>query len=205
MDSNGTQALIADLQHPRSTKRRAAAKALRRKPDPSAAQSLVGALEAEIGDARTWETQYQMIMALAACGSETMATPLLARILTRPLEPMVWLAAGDALVRLSSDIDGAALAAIASGSLPRIEGAARAIAMMHATPGTAAIHTLLDVASPSAHGSIRFWVAAAAASWTEEDPNVRTFLMSCLGDPSAETRRAAQASLDGNYLKWNPL
>lgn len=55
------------LSHARSPKRRAAAKRLRKLGDPAAGPSLLAALQEELNDDRTWETQYQMIMAIGHC------------------------------------------------------------------------------------------------------------------------------------------
>src|SRR5713226_6405780 len=68
--------LIGQLRSPHSPKRRSAAKKLRKLGDPIAGPALLDALKQELPDARTWETQYQMVMALAHCGC-TEAAPLL--------------------------------------------------------------------------------------------------------------------------------
>ncbi|MEU8670022.1 HEAT repeat domain-containing protein [Streptomyces anulatus] len=60
---------ISQLQDRSSAKRRSAAKRLRRLGDPSAGPALLEALKNEVRDSRTWETQYQMTMALGTCGS----------------------------------------------------------------------------------------------------------------------------------------
>ena len=97
--------LAAQLVDKRSAKRRAAAKKLRKRRDPAAGPALTAALDAEIADKRTWETQYQMIMALAESGVHDVL-PLLREVAAMDLEPMVLIAVGDALVRLG-DIDNA--------------------------------------------------------------------------------------------------
>jgi hypothetical protein len=56
--------LMSQLQSPHSPKRRSAAKKLRKLGDPVAGPALLEALKHELPDPRTWETQYQMIMAL---------------------------------------------------------------------------------------------------------------------------------------------
>lgn len=199
----GVEALIEQLGDARSGKRRAAAKKLRAAGDPSAATALVAALEKEVNDRRTWETQYQMIMALAASRPSAEAVSLLERVLALDIEPMVYLAAGDALVRVNNGADAAVLAALRSGSLPRAEGAIRALAMMRTVPTEATTHAIIGYANEPARRQVRFWVAAAAAGWPKA--SVRPFLEQCLIDDNADTRRAAQAALKGRYLKWNPL
>ena len=50
----------------RSAQRRSAAKRLRALADPTAGPALTLAFDREMSDLRTWETQYQMVMAIAA-------------------------------------------------------------------------------------------------------------------------------------------
>jgi len=201
---SATPTLVAQLRDSRSSKRRAAARSLRKSPDPAAAAALLEALEKEIEDRRTWETQYQMIMALAACQAGG-SRPLLEKILNLPLEPMVHLAAGHALVQLSEEIDRAVVAALKSGSTMRAEGAVRAVAMTRRALASPTIDAIIAFASAPGNEAVRFWACAGAAGWAS--PAVREFLAYCLQDKrvDADTRRAAEASLDGRYLKWDPL
>jgi len=197
-------ALVVQLADSRSGKRRAAARKLRAVADPSAAPGILAALRYEVGNRRTWETQYQMIMALAASRPSAEAVLFLERLLVRDdLEPMVHLAASDAIVRSSQNAHAAVLAALGSNSLPRAEGAIRALAMTRSVPTEATIEAVIQYANQPAHQQVRFWVAAAAAGW--RGASVRPFLEQCLDDNSAHTRRAAQAALECRYLKWNPL
>jgi hypothetical protein len=204
MDDDSPRETLLQLEDKQSAKRRSAAKKLRKRPDEKALTALILALEKEILDRRTWETQYQMIMALAACNGVA-GSDLLQKILSSDLEPMVHLAAGDAVVRLSADVDSAISDALNSNSFMRIDGAFRALAMMQSVPSRATINAIVTYASspPPPNFQFRFWVAAAAAGWRNE--SVRSFLEACLLDPSADTRRAAEASLQNRYLKWNPL
>lgn len=200
VDVNG---LIDMLRDPRSAKRRSAAKKLRAAGQPSLAPALRDALREEVKDRRTWETQYQLVMALAACGTSDEARQVVEALFSLDLEPMVHLAAGDAAVRLHWDIDAAVLAALQSDSLARAEGAIRALAMTRSVPSDEVVRSVIAFAAAPNHQQVRFWVAAAAAGWP---PNlVKDFLETCLADASADTRRAAQASLNGRYLRWNPL
>src|SRR5213595_3632573 len=101
---------IALLSDKRSAKRRSGAKNLRRLQDPGACPELLMALEKEVLDPRTWETQYQMVMALGECGCSS-ALPALEQLAEQvtegkgALEPMVYTAVGDALVRLGRKHD----------------------------------------------------------------------------------------------------
>ena len=193
---------IDELSHNRSTKRRSAAKRLRKAAAPKAIKPLLLALERETRDRRTWETQYQMLMALGACKAAT-AIPLLKKVLDLPLEPMVHLAARDALVRCSDNTDASVLDALQSGSLPWAEGAIRALAMTRDVPSPNTVATILEFVSEAAHQQVRFWVAAAAPGWPGD--TMRHFLDECVRDGDAETQRAAKAAIEGRYLKWSPL
>jgi len=206
-DSRGVRAnfeldaVAHQLQDKRSSKRRSAAKKLRKARLITAVPALIDALKFEVTDKRTWETQYQMVMALAETGS-TDALPLLRNLSSMDLEPMVLLAVGDALVRLATNIDHALNEALAS-KRPLTEGAIRAIAMLRAIPSPSTIQAILDYSSTQKHPEVRFWVAAAAPGW--EARGLKDFLSACLKDPLEDTRRAAAAALEKRYLKWSPL
>lgn len=93
--------LVEQLAARQSPKRRAAARKLRTLKVAAAGPALLTALEREVADPRTWETQYQMVMALGECGYRE-ALPLLEAFAQRPFEAtMVYVAPGDAIVRLS--------------------------------------------------------------------------------------------------------
>ena len=68
--------------------------------DARAAPAVRTALAQEVRDPRTWETQYQMIMALGATGDEADVQVLKALALDEREATMVNMALGDALVRL---------------------------------------------------------------------------------------------------------
>src|SRR4051812_541674 len=96
--------ITSGLEHPRARERAAAAKRLRRLQDPRAGKALMAALHREIPDAqppeRTWEVQYQLVMALGECGVKE-AVPFLQDLAQRVFEAtMVYVGLGDALMRL---------------------------------------------------------------------------------------------------------
>src|SRR5690242_7767306 len=99
--SNALRTASELLRDKRSPRRRFDAKKLRALADPSAGPALLDALHRELRDSRTWETQYQMIMALGTCGWHP-ALPDLRRFARRKLQSnMVYVALGDAIVRLA--------------------------------------------------------------------------------------------------------
>jgi HEAT repeat protein len=106
------QDLYEQLKDKKSTKRRSAAKKLRKIADINAGRYLLDALKEEIKDARTWETQYQMIMAIGECDFKE-ALPFLLNLSTKNFEStMVYVAIGDSIVRLSKQHENDALPAI---------------------------------------------------------------------------------------------
>jgi hypothetical protein len=196
---------ISQLSHKVSAQRRSAAKQLRKLKDKNAGPALAEALAREVQDRRTWETQYQMIMALGESDYRP-ALPLLEQLRALDLEPMVRVALGDAWVRLARTPDGGAapvLDILKEGDIHLAEGALRAVAMLRLALTSEAVERILDYASRPENAKVRFWVAAAAPGWS--GPVVDSFLRSCTHDTLADTRRAAEAALRREYLRWNPL
>ena len=96
------QTLIEQLQHKSSAKRRAAAKKLRKLKAKEAGPALLAALKNELKDKRTWETQYQMIMALGESGY-TESLEFLIQLAGQEFEAtMVYVAIGDSIIRLQN-------------------------------------------------------------------------------------------------------
>ena len=165
------------------------------------------ALANEVMDDRTWETQYQMVMALAECGY----TPALewlrdfARSLDDPL--MLVVGVGDAVVRLSILVgatDAAIRWALATGSASIADGAFRALAVTRTVPGAAVISDIFDYLRPlHAEDQRRFWVATAAVDWKGAD--VESVLQSWTSLPRDDVAEAARASLAGEYKRRRPL
>lgn len=199
-------ASIEQLKNKSSRHRRSAAKKLRKRPTPEATSALIEALEHEIRDPRTWETQYHMIMALAVA-SAIDALPLLQSIAAMELEhTMVLLAVGDAITRLehAKDSDYPSLRAwIDADKKSLAEGGFRALAMMHLVPDQAMIDQIIAYAQCPDNTQLQFWVAAACPGWRGN--NVSAFLEASLSHPLEDTQRAAKAALEHRYLKWRPL
>jgi HEAT repeat protein len=197
--------LVRQLSDKASAKRRSAAKQLRKLKLQGVGPELLQALEREVRDPRTWETQYQMVMALAECGYAD-AVPFLRDLIGRQVEPMVIIAIGDALIRLddrAADDPGAIVALLSSGNLRLAEGGLRAVAMLQLKLTPSVVRQVIQFASRPENAQVRFWVAAAAPGW--EGPEVETFLRECSASGSAETKKAAEAALQKKYLRWSPL
>jgi HEAT repeat protein len=198
-------ALLEQLAHPKSSVRRSAAKKLRKAREPSAGPALLAALQNEVRDPRTWETQYQMVMALAET-AYVEASALLGELQLRPLAPVVLVAVGDALVRLARsypDDPAPILGLLDSGTPALFEGGLRAVAMLHLALTPESVRRIMEAVSRPEHEAARFWAAAAAPGW--QGAEVEAFLTRSLEDRSAEVRKAAEAALRHEYLRWRPL
>ncbi|MFF2148791.1 HEAT repeat domain-containing protein [Kitasatospora sp. NPDC058190] len=197
---------VEQLGHRLSPKRRSAATRLRRLADPVAGPPLLEALEREVHDSRTWETQYQMVMALGMCGHRP-ALGLLRDLARRPFEAtMVYTALGDAIVRLSAPAaTGDSLRwCVDSGTPMLADGALRAVAMQRLRLDTVTIDHVLDLLEPlDPHDGLRFWAAAAAAGWPGS--RVTRFLYECAAGPRSDVASAAASSLQGKYQTYTPL
>ncbi|MFJ9448259.1 HEAT repeat domain-containing protein [Kitasatospora sp. NPDC101235] len=197
---------VEQLGHRLSPKRRSAATRLRRLADPAAGPPLLEALEREVRDPRTWETQYQMVMALGMCGHRP-ALGLLRDLSQRPFEAtMVYTALGDAIVRLSAPetTTDSLRWCLGSGTPMLADGALRAVAMQRLGLDTATIDHVLDFLEPlDPHDGLRFWAAAAAAGW--QGSRVTRFLHQGAAGPRSDVASAAASSLQGKYQTYTPL
>lgn len=205
MDS--LKALTDLLQNEQSAKRRSAARNLRKLGDPAAGPALLLALEKEINDPRTWETQYQMIMALGYC-RHTNAVPLLRRLAHEKFEAtIVLVAVGDAYVRTcrSSDEDPTPLFEILEvpNDYLLYDGALRAVAMLRMRFDWATTAEIIAKVSAMANESLRFWLVAACPGWS--GPDVDRFIRECLSSPRQDVRDAAEEATVRKYRKWTPL
>lgn len=202
-----TEAAIALLGDRYSARRRSAAKRLRKLKDPTAGPALLTALQKEVQDPRTWETQYHMIMALAEC-DYVPALPYLQSLAQQPFEAtMVYVAIGDALVRLGRAYENDArpvLTVLQSGNDMLIDGGFRAVAMLRLTLDQPSVDQIVAyVSQRSLVDGLRFWVAAAAPGWG--GLLVEQFLAACVASPRESLQQAARAAQQKKYLKWNPL
>jgi HEAT repeat protein len=201
------EALIGQLRSPYSPKRRAAAKKLRKLGDPTTGEALLDALQRELPDPRTWETQYQMIMALAHCGY-TQACALLQILAHERFEAtMVLVAVGDAYVRLcrGSDNDPAPLLEIfaVKNDDALLDGALRAVAMLHMSFEQAVTASILEKVMARKSESLNFWAAAACPGWS--GASVNRFLDQCLPSTREDVRNAAADAKLKKYRNWNLL
>ncbi len=199
--------LIGQLRSPHSPKRRSAAKKLRKLGDPIAGPALLDALKQELPDARTWETQYQMVMALAHCGC-TEAAPLLQTLAHEKFDAtMVLVAVGDAYVRLRrcSDSDPAPVFELfaVKNDESLLDGALRAIAMLRMRFEPEVTASILEQVVARKSEGLKFWAAAACPGWS--GAAVDYFLDQCALSPREDVRNAAADAKLHKYRVWNPL
>ena len=190
-----------------SSKRRAAAKALRLLRDPSASSALMAALESEVRDARTWETQYQMVMALGESGYVP-ARDWLVEFASSLGDPfMLAVGIGDAVVRLSilaGTTEDALRWAMGSGRWSILDGALRALAMTRTVPTAETVDRILaHLATLNAEDGLRFWAAVGAVDWPGDA--ARHVLAEWAALSRQDVTEAAQISLSGGYRKRHPL
>ncbi|MFD9291576.1 HEAT repeat domain-containing protein [Streptomyces sp. NPDC060030] len=204
LDAAGAMSLLQDRS---SAKRRSAAKRLRELGDPSAGPALLAALKNEVKDARTWETQYRMTMALGSCGSSSDLPYLRDLVLRRETLHAVRTAGGDAIVRLSHlqlSHTEAIRWCLSTGDEVLVDGGLQAVAMLRLALDQDTVTDVLDfVEARSPHEGIYFWPTVAAAGWTGR--RVHDFLTSCLSSPRTDVAEAATNSLAGSYGTCRPL
>ncbi len=199
--------LFDQLKDKKSAKRRSAAKKLRKLAIVDAGPYVFEALQKELKDARTWETQYQMIMALGECGYRE-ALPFLRELAQRNFEAtMVYIAIGDAIVRLSRKEPDDAKPVIdlfASGNYMLIDGGLRAMAMLRMVPNDEQISEIIKfVSAYDPDEGIRFWVIAAAPGWSSAD--VDSYLAQSANTTRDDFLTAVKLANQKKYKKWQPL
>jgi hypothetical protein len=201
------QELTSLLESPSSPKRRSAARKLRKLGNPIAGPALLHALKRELPDKRTWETQYQMVMALGHCGYKE-SIPLLHILAFERFEhTMVLVAVGDAYIRLvrASEDDSKPLFDIFAirNDNALLDGALRAVAMLRMRFEDDCAARIIDGVVARKQEHLWFWAAAACPGWS--GAAVEVFLDQCLQSGREDIKTAASAAKLKKYLKWNPL
>ncbi|GAQ51473.1 HEAT repeat domain-containing protein [Streptomyces acidiscabies] len=194
------EALI-QLSDRASAKRRSAAKRLGKLANETAGPALLHALRREIGNRRTWETQYEMTMALGACGYRP-AIEFLTELAKEPTDATaLHLALGDSIVRLRSPQDGFTAPlewCLDRGDPSLVDGALRAIAALGAVLNARSVDRLLDFLDPlDPYDGLRYWAAVGATEWPGD--RVHTFLKSCAAGPRTDVAHAAATSLEKRH------
>ncbi|WP_034087581.1 hypothetical protein [Streptacidiphilus albus] len=189
--------LIHQLRDSRSARRRSAAKQIGKLGDPAAGYSLLEVLEVEAADARTWETQYEMIVALGSCRCSA-AVPFLKSLADAGFKfDSLYGAVGDSIIRIS----------LADGRLEEelrwclelarpdlVDGAMKAMWDEGVSLDPDLSSWLVDyLLSQDPHAGVRYWAALAARRW-EGEVSLR-FLEDCAAGPRDDVAAAARESL----------
>ncbi|MBY8864009.1 hypothetical protein K7711_46630 [Nocardia sp. CA2R105] len=195
---------LALLAERLSARRRRGAKRLRALADPTTAAQVRAALEREVLDRRTWETQYQLIMALGMTGDRDDVEFLKGLAHQPRAATAVNTALGDAIVRLgrATDNDPAPLLWCLQQDVELFaDGALRAVAMLRLRFSDAAVGDVLDYAEDHFHDLdhqfLPYWPVVAAAGWS--GPRVQAFLTRCSQDDRQLIADAANDALNGRY------
>lgn len=148
-----------------------------------------------------------MIMAIGEC-QFTDALTFLEDLSSKEFKAtMVYLALGDAIVRLKSQglHDGTPVIELMNSSNDMIiDGAFRAMAMLKMTPKHSDIEKMMMFASklPKDHQN-HFWLLAATPGWSSE--LVSRYVARCQGSRRKDIRECAELAAQGKYRKWYPL
>ncbi|WP_288048113.1 hypothetical protein [Nocardia sp.] len=155
-------------------------------------------------DKRTWETQYQLIMALGTTGSRGDVELLKSLALQPRSATAVNTALGDAIVRLGREVDddpAPALWCLRQDVEHLADGALRGVAMLRLKFSHTAIDDVLDYTeanfSDRNQKYLPYWPVVAAAGWS--GPRVRGFLIRCSQDDRQIIAEAATEALNGRY------
>jgi hypothetical protein len=215
---------VAMLSNSSSVKRKSAAARLRKMKNLDSGVALLEALKKEIEDPRTWEAQYQMIMALSACKHRE-ALPFLQKLAQEQgsMALMSYSAIGYALVELEHRHDEDSeqmLLLLDSGKEALITGGLLALAILQIKIDECSAVKIFDyLRSRSCNSWDYYYTAIAAAGW--QYPAALDFLkLVCLQEhhsglradqpkgsacPTSHLERAIESSLKGKYLNWTPL
>jgi HEAT repeat protein len=197
--------LIPQLKNKKSANRRSAAKKIRKSKNVVAGPFLLEAIKNEIKDSRTWETQYQIIMAIGECDFKE-ALPYLIELSKKPFEAtFVYTAIGDAIVRLSNNNEyaKAAVQLFDTQNESLIDGGLRAIAMMRIVPTQQEVSQIIKFVSKfDRDDGIRFWVIAACPGWSGSE--VDAFIEDSMKSTRSDFKVATELAKQKKYKKWNP-
>jgi len=203
-----TLALTEQLSDSKSAKRRSAAKKIRKSGDPDAGPALLEALQKELEDQRTWETQYQMIMALGHCQHPDAIESLEALSREGRVE-MVQTAIGDALFRLSGDLQKA-VDFIDRGDSELIHGAFQAMAMERVIPSDdKQAQRIVDYGCSLKLGQNDWaviWLLRAVPGWPQSlvEPLLSYWSTVDFSDQQ-QIHGAVELAQKQKYFRWSPL
>ena len=204
------------LHNSKALKRESGAKHLRKLGVFEAGAAVFEALQRELKDKRTWSVKYHLIITLGVL-EYLPALPLLRELAGQEMDATIlYLALGDALMRLllTNGLPLAeAWANILKTKRPMLfHGALRATALLKLEPDTETICSMLAIAEkpefvqlvhgyPGDPSGIRYWAAVASAGWPQD--LTREFLASCQPINHVGLRYAVELALKRKYVKWD--
>lgn len=194
-------AAVKALRSPRSSDRRSAAKRLKALGRSADGPLLLDALLEEVKDPRTWETQYEMILAIAACQFRG-ALPELRRLATRIFDStVIYRALGYAISVLERRDEGDASTAVAfmeSGAAMLLEGALIDVVLSGASPSEHVQRRFISHARQLDDNQlVKYLIVEACARWASSD--VKSFLLEVVESTNPLLSRAAAAAMDGRH------
>jgi len=198
---------IERLRASSSSVRRSASKFIRTHNIPNAGPFLLSALEFEISDPRTWETQYQIIMALGERGFEA-ALPVLEVLAKEGVDrsTMVEMALGDAIVRISDSSQELhkGIETLSNCSEATKAGGLRALAILRRTPAVQDIDRIVGwVETSSVDSDVLYWALGAAPDWPRRELDL--LLSRSQASSRKDIRENASFAQRRTYRSFKPL
>ena len=200
--------LLTKVLDEKSTTRRSAAKKLQKEPVVDSSGIILEALKRELENENSWENQYHMILALTACDDQK-AIPLLTSLTERDLRHRIlYIGIGYAVANLIRFDEEKMLGLFKDDNNELIEGVICGIAIKRHIPSktfqSSAINHEKKLPEFGERGNWgRTWIAIASAGW---DKTITSeFLQRAKTAQFRQLRDAANASLNGEYLKLNPF
>lgn len=195
--------IFAQLKHPKTAKRRAAAKKLRKLQLKKGCSYLKESLLNEVNIPKTWETLYHIIMAIGESNCSSCLSKLYYILHHHSLVPMVRIAIADSITRIEMS-DNFLEKAFNQRDIDLVNGALRAHAMEHLKlSNNHLIDNLIDFLLHQKDELSFFWLIAAAPGCTSDA--LSSYIKEWSHSDNVDISTAAQAALKHKYLKWSIL
>lgn len=194
--------LIAGLKDAKSSIRRKSAQKLRKLESNEVCDYLKEALLEEIGK-KTWETQYQMVMAIGESQCIDCRESLYQILQSVSIEPMVKMAISDAITRIENSTAFLIKTISTSNDIDHIEGALRAIVILKLPLPEHIIIYLTNLIEPLQNRDTKFWLAAGAVTW--KSTFLKGYLHKWENSKNIHLANASKNSLENKTTKFSIL
>jgi hypothetical protein len=205
--------IINNLESKKSADRRRAAKEIGKRKHIDLADDLYRAYLTELKDARTWETQVEMILALGLLDHKSALREIEPVVRINKPNDMVTYAAAQTFVRLKrQSLNDAApsLELLQFGGLSTVDGCLNPLGYDKMHPVESQIRELIKlswdmhrhkdrVGHEGGYCDPRYGLAAACAGWDIE--LTKPFLEHCISTGDTPVKHVAENSLIGKYIK----